>query len=467
MVPLVRAALLLLIAWAPSSSLAYIPPRLLTTTVRQLPAASFWRWHHGYAAPRPVAHQHNNAALPPITALAAASPKQDAPESSSKLRKRDIPGEAVRIYADYAGRLWNETNPDARRAIATTKAAEAIRQVQHIIRGDEYITQFAAIDDQPRQQLLDACSDLLAAMDNATLAEGVAPPAPNALSAAMENATATTTWSEANAVALEHGEGTTTTGPAKKKGRRSILFGATMGLAVAGWVFSGSYIFTGIFTLMTLLGQLEYYRMVINTGVYPARRISVVGACSMFLTALFTPNYHQLCLPLFGLWAMIWFLTMKRTPTTIPQIATTFTGMFYLGYVPSFWVRIRLLGAGREPTRLAPLAGPFLRAIQNKAERRLPSFLPKAVHLPITTGAIFIFWSWLCLAFADVGAYFVGKNFGKTKLSKISPAAGATSPNKTVEGVVGGCVVSAMLGMLGKCLYGRGNVCACVCVCVS
>jgi hypothetical protein len=26
------------------------------------------------------------------------------------------------------------------------------------------------------------------------------------------------------------------------------------------------------------------YRMVINTGVYPARKISVVGACSMFLT---------------------------------------------------------------------------------------------------------------------------------------------------------------------------------------
>jgi hypothetical protein len=40
---------------------------------------------------------------------------------------------------------------------------------------------------------------------------------------------------------------------------------------------------------MTILGQLEYYRMVMSTGVYPARRISVVGACSMFLTALFTP----------------------------------------------------------------------------------------------------------------------------------------------------------------------------------
>ena len=46
--------------------------------------------------------------------------------------------------------------------------------------------------------------------------------------------------------------------PAKaKKPRRSILFGAAMGLVVACWVFSGNYIFTGLFTLMTILGQLE------------------------------------------------------------------------------------------------------------------------------------------------------------------------------------------------------------------
>ena len=70
----------------------------------------------------------------------------------------------------------------------------------------------------------------------------------------------------------------------KKKPRRSILFGALMGLACACWVFSGNYIFTGLFTSMTILGQLEYYRMVMNTGVYAARRISVIGAASMFVT---------------------------------------------------------------------------------------------------------------------------------------------------------------------------------------
>ena len=72
---------------------------------------------------------------------------------------------------------------------------------------------------------------------------------------------------------------------APKKKQRSILFGALMGLAVACWVFSGNYVFTGLFCLMTILGQLEYYRMIMNTGVYPARRISVIGASSMFLTA--------------------------------------------------------------------------------------------------------------------------------------------------------------------------------------
>jgi CDP-diglyceride synthetase len=145
---------------------------------------------------------------------------------------------------------------------------------------------------------------------------------------------------------------------------------------------------------------------------------------------------------------MIWFLTMRRQVTTIPEIATTFTGMFYLGYVPSFWVRTRLFGMMEEPTRLAPIAAPILNFLGKKAEN-LPAFIPQAVHLPITQGSVFIFWTWLCLAFSDVAAYFVGRAYGKTKIGAIFPAAGATSPNKTVEGLLGGCGLSAMLAMIG------------------
>ena len=79
----------------------------------------------------------------------------------------------------------------------------------------------------------------------------------------------------------------------------------------------------------------------------------------------------------------------------------------------------------------------------------LPSFLPKAIHLPITTGAIFIFWTWISIAFSDVGAYFTGRKFGKTKLGDIFTAAGAASPNKTVEGFLGGVAASAMFATAG------------------
>jgi CDP-diglyceride synthetase len=325
--------------------------------------------------------------------------------------------------------LWHETNPEARKIISNNKAAVAIREVQNMIRGSE----FSGVSDKIREQLLVACDCMLGAMTTAATERTQIAPDVSATDVTRGNVTE------------ERAEGTVL-----KPKSRSVLFGTVMGAIVACWVFSGNYIFTGLFTLMTILGQLEYYRMVISTGVYPARRISIVGACSMFLTALFTPSLHEICLPLFGLWAMIWFLTMKRSVTTIPEIATTFTGMFYLGYVPSFWVRIRLIGGGREPTRLAAIASPVLKFIKTKAENNLPAFIPQAIHLPITTGAIFIFWTWLCLAFSDVGAYFVGKNLGKTKLGKVAPAAGATSPNKTVEGVLGGCVVSGSLGILGK-----------------
>jgi phosphatidate cytidylyltransferase len=137
---------------------------------------------------------------------------------------------------------------------------------------------------------------------------------------------------------------------------------------------------------------------------------------------------------------------MRQSFTTIPEIAATFTGMFYLGYVPSFWVRLRLLGADMQPTRLYNLMGPIRDFLKIKFDVLIPDGV---IRFPITTGAVFIFWTWLSLAFSDVCAYFMGRRFGKTKLGKISPAAGATSPNKTIEGVIGGCAASAFLSILG------------------
>jgi len=129
--------------------------------------------------------------------------------------------------------------------------------------------------------------------------------------------------------------------------------------------------------------------------------------------------------------------------------------MFYIGYLPSFWVRVRPMGS-LEVTKLHSFKK-VLASYFSVRMYQLPKFIPNLLHLPITHGAVFIFWAWICIAFSDVGAYFVGKNFGNTKLEKVSTAAGATSPNKTLEGVFGGCAVSGVLGMLGAWVMNWGK----------
>lgn len=55
-------------------------------------------------------------------------------------------------------------------------------------------------------------------------------------------------------------------------------------------------------------------------------------------------------------------------------------------------------------------------------------------------GVITLLWLLVVVAMTDVGAYAVGKSMGKTPFCE-------TSPNKTMEGVVGGIAVATVSGM--------------------
>lgn len=50
-----------------------------------------------------------------------------------------------------------------------------------------------------------------------------------------------------------------------------------------------------------------------------------------------------------------------------------------------------------------------------------------------------MFWLLVTVALTDIGAFFTGKAIGKTKFSD-------TSPNKTIEGVIGGVIVATIFG---------------------
>ena len=56
-------------------------------------------------------------------------------------------------------------------------------------------------------------------------------------------------------------------------------------------------------------------------------------------------------------------------------------------------------------------------------------------------GMSILLWLLVIVAGTDIGAYFIGKSKGKTSFC-------ATSPNKTLEGVFGGVITAAILGMV-------------------
>lgn len=86
-------------------------------------------------------------------------------------------------------------------------------------------------------------------------------------------------------------------------------------------------------------------------------------------------------------------------------------------------------------------------AFNRELDRRvfLPFIYPTAGMLFILAlyqdyGILALFWLTVVVALTDVGAYIVGKSIGKTPFSP-------TSPNKTLEGVLGGIIVAALGGM--------------------
>jgi phosphatidate cytidylyltransferase len=109
----------------------------------------------------------------------------------------------------------------------------------------------------------------------------------------------------------------------------------------------------------------------------------------------------------------------------------------------SLWL-ICSLSAGATTTTWLLLPQSLLQAVAG-----ISSFLPD-----LTVGLIATLTTVACIIAADTGAYFVGKNLGRTKLTDISP-------KKTVEGALGGLASAVAVAVLFWKLFSwPGNVLA-------
>jgi phosphatidate cytidylyltransferase len=199
-------------------------------------------------------------------------------------------------------------------------------------------------------------------------------------------------------------------------------------LALGGTLLGGWY-FTFFYVIIIFLGQREYFNLVRAKGIAPAGKITMVVSQVLLAICTFDSSLADAVMPVAGTF-ICFYLLFQPKMASIADISASILGLFYTGYLPSYWVRLRAIDTAGFSN--LPLGGYFPPSISAFIGRDNFSALPLGLGATLLT--------FTCIWAADIGAYFVGKYFGKTPLSGISP-------KKTVEGAIFGITASIIVGI--------------------
>ncbi|MEN9541769.1 MAG: hypothetical protein RLZZ459_1860, partial [Cyanobacteriota bacterium] len=168
-------------------------------------------------------------------------------------------------------------------------------------------------------------------------------------------------------------------------------------------VYLGGWWFTVALGLMVHLGLLEYFRLARAKGIRPASKTTLVLVQLLLLTTQWAHGGNAAGLDfaadLAGAVICGWLLLQPLTGS-IADIASSIFALFYLGFLPSYWIRLRDLS---DPS-LAP---------------RLASW--QDVWPPLSSGMVLMLMACLLIVATDIGSYVIGRRWGRHPLSPISP----------------------------------------------
>lgn len=166
-------------------------------------------------------------------------------------------------------------------------------------------------------------------------------------------------------------------------------------------------IFTTI--LFGILAALGVYELLVGTGLVKQPRLVIYAMCMALLISLWSGLWAQPALARLGILVFISILfgdlLLTHTKQSFENIAMTVVAGIVLPFLLTALVRMHSW----------------------------------------TQGRFFILLPFVIAFLSDTGAYFTGRAYGKRKLAPV------ISPNKTVEGVIGG-VVGAIFGVVVYCL---------------
>ncbi len=194
----------------------------------------------------------------------------------------------------------------------------------------------------------------------------------------------------------------------------------------------GGWPFTLLFAVIIFLGQNEYFNLVRTKGMAPAAKTTMFVSQVLLIICTLDGSLADAVMPVAGTF-ICFYLLFQPKMATIADIAASILGLFYTGYLPSYWVRMRAIN---NVTINMPSGVYWLLDWGHIFGSEKPDFTQLSQGLTATL------LTFLCIWAADIGAYIIGKFFGKTPLTAISP-------KKTVEGAIFGIVASVVVAVVG------------------
>ncbi len=193
---------------------------------------------------------------------------------------------------------------------------------------------------------------------------------------------------------------------------RRLLTAAVGVPAVVICSLVGGYAFLIAINFVIGFGLFEFYRMMEAKGIRPFKFFGVAAGLAVSWFVYFQGGvFSSLFITLVLLVIMVLELSRRNGELAVFHISSTIFGVFYVAWLGSHVILLRQLGES------------------------LPG---------IDLGGRFVILAFVLAWCTDTGAYFVGNAIGKRKLMP------RVSPNKSVEGAIGGVVLALAAALIMK-----------------
>ena len=187
------------------------------------------------------------------------------------------------------------------------------------------------------------------------------------------------------------------------KNATRMLTGLLFGWIVLTCIIKGGLVLLAMLAVVLAFATKEYVSILNHKGFYPSLKVIYATEIALAVIVYFERfDLVAATLTICSMSSFMWVLFVGRQPY-IANVATTLFGMVYCGWFPLHLI--------------------FFRNLSN-AE--------------YSSGLGFVILMLISIIATDCGCYYVGTRLGKRKLAP------TVSPNKSIEGAIGGAVFSVI-----------------------